>query len=79
VTVGAFASASRLFDIYCICWRSAFGRVFPAPGRGYQMARSCFGRLLGGLLDKSLRSSRGAFNGSIEPFFTRPISLGFAT
>jgi len=76
-TVGAFASASRLFDIYCML---AIGiGAFFLRRRGYQMAPFVLGLVLGGLLDKSLRRGLVLSDGSIEPFFTRPISIGFAT
>jgi putative tricarboxylic transport membrane protein len=76
-TVGAFASASRLFDIYCML---AIGiGAFFLRSRGYQMAPFVLGLVLGGLLDKSLRRGLVLSDGSLEPFFTRPISLGFAT
>ncbi len=76
-TVGAFASASRLFDIYCML---AIGiGAFFLRRRGYQMAPFVLGLVLGGLLDKSLRRGLVLSDGSIGPFFTRPISIGFAT
>src|SRR6201994_5006966 len=76
-TVGAFAGASRLFDIYCML---AIGiGAFFLRRRGYQMAPFVLGLVLGGLLDKSLRRGLVLSDGSIEPFFTRPISLGLAT
>jgi TctA family transporter len=76
-TVGAFASASRLFDIYCMM---AIGiGAFFLRRRGYQMAPFVLGLVLGGLLDKSLRRGLVLSDGSIAPFFTRPISIGFAT
>jgi putative tricarboxylic transport membrane protein len=76
-TVGAFAGASRLFDIYCMI---AIGiGAFFLRRRGYQMAPFVLGLVLGGLLDKSLRRGLVLSDGSIEPFFTRPISIGFAT
>src|ERR1700709_1100814 len=76
-TVGAFASASRLFDVY---WMLAVGiGAFFLRRRGYQMAPFVLGLVLGGLLDKSLRRGLVLSDGSIEPFFTRPISIGFAT
>jgi putative tricarboxylic transport membrane protein len=76
-TVGAFASASRLFDIYCMI-TIGIGAFF-LRRRGYQMAPFVLGLVLGGLLDKSLRRGLVLSDGSIEPFFTRPISIGFAT
>jgi putative tricarboxylic transport membrane protein len=76
-TVGAFASASRLFDIYCML---AIGiGAFFLRRRGYQMAPFVLGLVLGGLLDKSLRRGLVLSDGSLQPFFTRPISIGFAT
>jgi putative tricarboxylic transport membrane protein len=76
-TVGAFASASRLFDIYCML---AIGiGAFFLRRRGYQMAPFVLGLVLGGLLDKSLRRGLVLSDGSLKPFFTRPISIGFAT
>ena len=76
-TVGAFASASRLFDIYCML---AIGiGAFFLRRRGYQMAPFVLGLVLGGLLDKSLRRGLVLSDGSIAPFFTRPISMAFAT
>jgi putative tricarboxylic transport membrane protein len=76
-TVGAFASASRLFDIYSML---AIGiGAFFLRRRGYQMAPFVLGLVLGGLLDKSLRRGLVLSDGSLAPFFTRPISIGFAT
>src|SRR5450432_3202638 len=76
-TVGAFAGASRLFDIYCML---AIGiGAFFLRRRGYQMAPFVLGLVLGGLLDKSLRRGLVLSDGSILPFFTRPISAAFAT
>jgi putative tricarboxylic transport membrane protein len=76
-TVGAFASASRLFDIYAML---AIGiGAFFLRRRGYQMAPFVLGLVLGGLLDKSLRRGLVLSDGSVLPFFTRPISMAFAT
>jgi len=75
-TVGAFASAARLFDIYCMM---AIGiGAFFLRRRGYQMAPFVLGLVLGGLLDKSLRRGLVLSDGSVMPFFTRPICMGFA-
>src|SRR5437868_292395 len=75
-TVGAFASASRLFDIYCML---AIGiGAFFLRRRGYQMAPFVLGLVLGGLLDKSLRRGLVLSDGDVAPFFTRPISMAFA-
>src|SRR6195952_5683551 len=75
-TVGAFASASRLFDIYSMIV-IGIGAFF-LRRRGYQMAPFVLGLVLGPLLDKSLRRGLVLSDGSIGPFFTRPISMAFA-
>ena len=76
-TVGAFAGTSRLFDIYCML---AIGiGAFFLRRQGYQMAPFVLGLVLGGLLDKSLRRGLVLSDGSLAPFFTRPISIAFAT
>jgi putative tricarboxylic transport membrane protein len=75
-TVGAFAGASRLFDIYTMLV-IGIGAFF-LRRRGYQMAPFVLGLVLGGLLDKSLRRGLVLSDGSLVPFFTRPISMGFA-
>ncbi|HEY1980917.1 MAG TPA: tripartite tricarboxylate transporter permease, partial [Xanthobacteraceae bacterium] len=76
-TIGAFAGASRLFDVYCML---AIGiGAFFLRRRGYQMAPFVLGLVLGGLLDKSLRRGLVLSDGSLLPFFTRPISIAFAS
>ena len=75
-TVGAYASASRLFDIYTML-AVGIGAFF-LRRRGYHMAPFVLGLVLGGLLDKSLRRGLVLSDGSLLPFFTRPISLGLA-
>src|SRR5205823_3142676 len=75
--VGAFATASRLFDVYAML---AIGiGAFFLRRRGYEMAPLVLGLVLGPLLDKSLRRGLVLSDGSIVPFFTRPIALAFAT
>jgi len=75
-TVGAFAGASRLFDIYTMLV-IGIGAFF-LRRRGYQMAPFVLGLVLGPLLDKSLRRGLVLSDGSLAPFFTRPISMAFA-
>jgi putative tricarboxylic transport membrane protein len=76
-TVGAFASASRLFDVYAML---AIGiGAFFLRRRGYEMAPLVLGLVLGPLLDKSLRRGLVLSDGSLLPFFTRPICIAFAT
>ena len=76
-TVGAFATASRLFDVYSML---AVGvGAFFLRRKGYQMAPFVLGLVLGSLLDKSLRRGLVLSDGSIMPFFTRPICIAFAS
>jgi putative tricarboxylic transport membrane protein len=75
-TVGAFASASRLFDIWMML-ALGIGAYF-LRRRGYEMAPLVLGLVLGPLLDKSLRRGLVLSDGSIVPFFTRPIAMAFA-
>ncbi|TBW38253.1 transporter [Siculibacillus lacustris] len=75
-TIGAFATASRLFDVYAML---VIGIVaFFLRGKGYQMAPFVLGLVLGGILDKNLRRGLVLSDGAIEPFFTRPISMVLA-
>jgi len=46
--------------------------------RGYEMAPLVLGLVLGPLLDKSLRRGLVLSDGSLLPFFTRPIAMAFA-
>jgi putative tricarboxylic transport membrane protein len=74
--VGAFATASRMFDVYAMM---AIGvAAFFLRRRGYEMAPLVLGLVLGPLLDKSLRRGLVLSDGSVLPFFTRPIALAFA-
>ncbi len=75
-TVGAFAVASRLFDVYVMV-AIGIGAYF-LRRRGYEMAPFVLGMVLGPLLDKSLRRGLVLSDGSLAPFFTRPISMFFA-
>jgi len=75
-TVGAFATASRLFDVY-VMLALGIGAFF-LRRRGYEMAPLVLGLVLGHLLDKSLRRGLVLSDGSIAPFFTRPICIVFA-
>ena len=75
-TVGAFASASRLFDVYAMLV-IGIGAFF-LRRRGYEMAPFVLGLVLGPLLDKSLRRGLVLSDGNLTPFFTRPICMVFA-
>lgn len=70
--VGSFALAGRLFDVYVML---AFGLVgFFLRQQGYPMAPLVLGIVLGDLLEKNLRRALVLSDGSLAPFFTRPIA-----
>ena len=74
--VGSYATAWRLFDVYAML---AVGvGAFFLRRKGYQMAPFVLGLVLGNLLDKSLRRGLVLTDGSIVPFFSRPICMAFA-
>ena len=74
--VGAFATASRMFDVYAMM---AIGvGAFFLRRRGYEMAPLVLGLVLGPLLDKSLRRGLVLSDGNFGAFFTRPIALMIA-
>ncbi|MDW3223146.1 MAG: tripartite tricarboxylate transporter permease [Paracoccaceae bacterium] len=77
--VGAFAIASRPFDVLVMLAFGTFG--FLLRQMNYPMAPIILGLVLGAILDKSLRRGLILSEGSLEPFFTRPVSavLAFAT
>jgi putative tricarboxylic transport membrane protein len=75
-TVGAFAIAARLFDVWVML---AFGVLgFALRLLNYPMAPLVLGLVLGDLLEKSLRRGLVLSDGDITPFLTRPISAGLA-
>lgn len=70
--VGAFTIASREFDVWVML---TFGVVgFILRQMNYPMAPLVLGLVLGQILDKSLRRGLILSDGSLEPFFMRPIS-----
>ena len=75
-TVGSFAIASRLFDVYSMLVLGV--GAFFLRRRGYEMAPLVLGLVLGDLLDKSLRRGLVLSDGSLAPFFTRPICAALA-
>ncbi|MEO5771393.1 MAG: tripartite tricarboxylate transporter permease [Burkholderiaceae bacterium] len=75
-TVGSFAIAGRLFDVYVML---AFGLIgFVLRHFGYPMAPLVLGIVLGDLLEKNLRRALVLSDGDLTPFFTRPISAALA-
>jgi putative tricarboxylic transport membrane protein len=75
-TIGAFAIAARLFDVWVML---AFGVLgFALRLLNYPMAPLVLGLVLGDLLEKSLRRGLVLSDGDVTPFFTRPISAALA-
>ncbi|WP_068115852.1 tripartite tricarboxylate transporter permease [Tropicimonas marinistellae] len=73
--IGPYALTQRVFDIWVMV---AFGLIgFLLRQMKYPMAPLVLGIILGALLDKSLRRGLTLSDGSLEPFFTRPISAFF--
>ena len=71
-TIGSFALASRLFDIWVMVGFGLAGYVLRRFG--YPMAPLVLGIVLGDLLEKSLRRGLVLSDGDLTPFFTRPIA-----
>ena len=72
-TVGAFAITSRLFDVWVMLGFGVIG--FGLRLLGFPMAPLVLGVVLGPILDVNLRRGLVLSDGSLLPFFTRPISL----
>jgi putative tricarboxylic transport membrane protein len=71
-TVGTYALASRLFDVWTMLLFGVIGfllRQFRFP-----VAPLVLGIVLGDLMEKSLRRGLVLSDGDLVPFFTRPIS-----
>ncbi|HUG21636.1 tripartite tricarboxylate transporter permease [Piscinibacter sp.] len=75
-TIGSFAIAGRLFDVYVMLGFGVLGYVL--RHHGYPMAPLVLGIVLGELLEKNLRRALVLSDGDLTPFFTRPISGTFA-
>jgi len=71
-TVGSFSIASRLFDVWIMLAVGLCG--FVLRKLNYPMAPFVLGLVLGDIVDKSLRRGLVLSDGSLAPFFTRPIS-----
>lgn len=70
--LGAYAIASRVFDIWVML---AVGVVcFVLRRRGYPVAPFVLGLVLGDIVDKSLRRGLVIADGDLTPFFMRPIA-----
>ncbi len=72
-TVGSFAIASRVFDVWVML---AFGVLgFVLRELKFPMAPLILGVVLGPLLDLNLRRGLVLTGGELAPFFSRPISM----
>ena len=70
-TVGSFAIASRLFDVYIMLFIGVC--AFILRRHNYPIPPFVLGLVLGDILDKSLRRGLTLSDGSLVPFFTRPV------
>jgi putative tricarboxylic transport membrane protein len=74
--LGSYSIASRLFDVWVML---AVGVVcFLLRRQGFPVAPFVLGLVLGDIVDKSLRRGLVLSDGSLLPFFTRPISAVLA-
>jgi putative tricarboxylic transport membrane protein len=71
--VGSFSLQARLFDVSIMIVFGILG--FLLREMDYPMAPLVLGIILGDILDKNLRRALVLSDGSITPFFTRPICL----
>jgi putative tricarboxylic transport membrane protein len=76
-SVGAYATASRTFNIEVMLVFGVLGMLLRRFG--FPMAPMILGMVLGQLLDKNLLRGLTISNGSILPFFTRPVCIVLAT
>ena len=72
-TVGSFAIASRLFDVWVMLGFGVAG--FVLRQYGFPMAPLILGVVLGPILDSNLRRGLVLSDGSLLPFLSRPISM----
>ena len=89
IFVGATLFLGEVYDFYERFWwwdmvmhgasAVGFGLIgFVLRQMNYPMAPLVLGIILGDLLDKNLRRGLTLSDGSLEPFFTRPVSALFA-
>lgn len=75
--IGTFALAARLFDVWVML---AFGVLgFALRRLNFPLAPLVLGIVLGDLMEANLRRGLVISDGSLAPFFTRPISALFAS
>jgi putative tricarboxylic transport membrane protein len=71
-TVGAYAIASRVFDIWVMLGVGVL--CFFLRRNGFPVAPFVLGVVLGDIVDKSLRRGLVISDGDLTPFFSRPIA-----
>lgn len=72
--IGAYAVNMRIFDVYLML---GFGLLGYALRIGkFPAAPMTLGIILGPMADENFRRALSIADGSLAPFFTRPISLG---
>jgi len=74
--IGPYALTQRVFDIWVMVVFGLLG--FVLRQMNYPMAPLVLGIILGDLLDKNLRRGLMLNQGDPTPFFSRPVSAGFA-
>src|SRR6478752_1541479 len=72
--VGAFATAgNNLFAVWCVAFFGLFG--FVMEKNGYPVAAMVLGIVMGTMVEQSFVTSLIKSDGSILPFFSRPVSM----
>lgn len=71
--IGSYAVNTRIFDVYLMLFFGILGYVLRL-GK-YPAAPMTLGIILGPMADENFRRALSIANGSLVPFFTRPISL----
>jgi putative tricarboxylic transport membrane protein len=73
--IGAFVISNRIFDVKLMFWFGILGIIMRQMK--YPSAPFLLGIILGNMADENLRRALILNNGSIQSFFTRPISIFF--
>jgi putative tricarboxylic transport membrane protein len=74
--LGAYSITQRLFDVWVMLGVGVL--CFLLRRQGFPVAPFVLGLVLGDIIDKSLRRGLVLSDGSLAPFFTRPISAVLA-
>jgi len=72
-TIGAYAITSRVFDVWVMLIFGVIGLLLRM--QGFPMAPLVLGVVLGPILDINFRRGLVLSDGSLLPFFTRPVSV----